>query len=97
MIECGLAVYATHMQRAQTFVDAFDAVARTNAKWAPFDEQKALVATVVSVLKPGKTNTVSLADNDWIGDETRDLPLLSTLIEFCRRLLPEESAAALAG
>jgi hypothetical protein len=97
VIECGRAVYAPHMQRAHTFVNAFDEAARKKAKWAPFDEQKALVATVVSVLKPGKTNTVSLADNDWIGEETRDLPLLSALIGFCRRLLPDESAAAGAG
>lgn len=93
VIECGRAVYAPHMQRAQTYVDAFDGAARKSAKWGPFDEQKALVATVASVLKPGKTNTVSLADNDWIGDETRDLPLLKALIGFCRDLLPDENAS----
>ena len=25
---------------------------------------------MVSVLKPGKTNTVSINDNDWISDQT---------------------------
>jgi len=69
-------------------VSAFAAEDRAQAKWAPFDEQKAIIASVVSLLKPGKTNTVSLADNLWIGAQTEHLPKLAELLRFLRELLP---------
>ena len=37
-----------------------------------FEINKAKVAAMVSVLKPGKTNTVSISDNDWFDAETID-------------------------
>ncbi|MDE5094501.1 MAG: hypothetical protein O4804_09785 [Trichodesmium sp. St11_bin5] len=72
LCECGEIVYSDYMERAKLYLDNFSQEERDSKplKWKPFDDKKALVATVVSVLKPGKTNTVSINDNDWISDQT---------------------------
>ncbi|MEO7327494.1 MAG: DUF3226 domain-containing protein [Minicystis sp.] len=88
VIECGGHVYPTHMERARRYVGEFAEEDRAHAKWAPFDEQKAVVASVASLLKPGKTNTASLADNLWIGDQTQHLSKLAGLLRFLRALVP---------
>src|SRR5262249_46704209 len=80
VIECGDHVYQTHLEQARRYVGAFTTEDRAQAKWSPFDEQKALIASVASLLKPGKTNTVSLADNLWIGAQTEHLPMLAALL-----------------
>ncbi len=60
-------------------------------KWKPFDQEKAIVATVTSVLKPGKTNQTSISDNDWICLETEQkIPELRNLTTFLRNLLDLE-------
>ncbi|MEH1915129.1 MAG: DUF3226 domain-containing protein [Nostoc sp.] len=56
-------------------------------KWKPFDQEKAIIATVVSVLKPGKTNQTSISDNHWIGAETSEIPVIQNLTTFFRGLL----------
>ena len=94
VLECGNRVYPGHLERAKGYVDGFDPEERKREKWAPFDEQKALIAAVASVLKPGKTNTATLADNDWISARTQDLPMLAALMRFLVELLSLESAAA---
>ncbi|MGK7902471.1 MAG: DUF3226 domain-containing protein [Hormoscilla sp.] len=61
---------------------------RKSLKWKPFDREKALIATIVSVLKPGKTNTVSLADNNWVSESTNmQVPTLASFVDFLRELL----------
>jgi hypothetical protein len=90
VIECGDHVYQTQMEQARRYVGDFPEVERAKAKWAPFDEQKAVVASVASLLKPGKTNTASLADNLWIGEQTQHLPKLAELLRFLRALVPAE-------
>lgn len=87
ILECGAVAYPNLLSRAQAYVGSFSADDRKGAKWAPYDEQKAIVASVASLLKPGKTNTVSLADNRWISDQTRGLPMLAALLTFSSALL----------
>ena len=54
----------------------------------PFGELMATIATVVSVFKPGKTNTVSISDNAWISSETQNqIPELRNLSNFLAQLL----------
>lgn len=90
VLECGDLVYAEHVERARRYVGDFAEPQRKQSKWAPFDEQKAVVAAVASLLKPGKTNTVSLADNEWISHKTEHLPKLAELLRFLRQLVPAE-------
>lgn len=92
VLECGDHVYAEHVERARRYVGDFGEGERKLSKWGPFDEQKAVVASVASLLKPGKTNTVTLADNEWIGKKTEHLPQLAELLRFLRELVPAEIA-----
>ncbi len=64
LCKCGEFAYRVHMQRAKDYINQFSS--QETKHWKPFDTEKATIATVVSVLKPGKTNTVSIADNEWI-------------------------------
>ena len=88
--DCGDLVYPEYMQRAREYVDKFSEEERKKKplKWKPFDQEKAIIATVVSVLKPGKTNQTSISDNSWISPETEaQIPAIQNLIKFFRNLL----------
>ncbi len=81
--------YPLHMAKARSYLDEFNA--EHKRKWKPFDDRKALIATVVSVLKPGKTNTVSIKDNDWISQDTlSNVPALENFVTFIKKLLDLE-------
>ncbi len=86
--ECGQIAYSAYMEKASSYLDGFSESERKSLKWKNFDRQKALVATVVSVLKPGKTNTTSIADNNWVSEQTQQqVPALANFIEFLSQLL----------
>lgn len=88
LCNCGKVVYPEYTQRAKTYLDEFSEEELESLKWGPFDSQKALVATVVSVLRPGKTNTVSIADNDWVSDRTqKEVPQMRKFVNFLQQLL----------
>ncbi|NEP76582.1 MAG: hypothetical protein F6K29_34575 [Okeania sp. SIO2G5] len=90
LCQCGAIAYPDSMEKAAEYLNYFSADKRREigAKWKPFDYEKAQVATVVSILKPGKTNTVSIADNKWVSEETLDrIPALKQLNVFLRELL----------
>ena len=94
VIECGGHAYPAHVERARRYVDEFIAGDPASArKWDPFDEQKAVIASVASLLRPGKTNAVTIEDNRWISDETKHLPMLAELLRFLRALIPGEPAS----
>jgi hypothetical protein len=88
ILECGEVVYPELVERARQYVSAFGEGERKRAKWRPFSEPKAVVASVSSLLKPGKTNTSSISDNRWIGEETRSSPKLAALLAFLFQLMP---------
>jgi len=53
-----------------------------------FTREKALVACIVGVLKPGKSNTASIADDKWVSEKTlREIDDILSLFEFVKRLL----------
>ncbi len=86
LIECGNIVYPELIESATNYINIIpDEYKR---KWKPFDEEKALIATIVSILKPGKTNTVSIADNKWISEETqKEVINLHNFVRFMNSLL----------
>jgi hypothetical protein len=86
VLECGDAVYAAHLERGREFVRGFSDAERQ--AWDPFDEQKAIVAAVASLLRPGKSNAVTIEDNLWISEQTRNLPKLAGLLAFLQALVP---------
>jgi len=88
LCECGQIAYPVYMEKASSYLNEFSESDRKSLKWKNFDPEKALVATVVSVLKPGKTNTTSIADNNWVSEQTQQqVPALANFIEFLRQLL----------
>lgn len=88
LCKCGEAVYPDYMQRALSYIEKFSEEEVKALKWKPFDKDKAIVATVASVLKPGKTNTVSISDNKWVCQKTLEsIPEMSLIVDFLRRLL----------
>lgn len=91
LLECGEVAYPDLLPRARAYVDMFESDDRRRANWAPYDQQKAEVAAVVSLLKPGKTNTASIADNEWVGKQTRHIPVLAALLAFAGSLLDSSS------
>ena len=85
---CGDLVYPEYMQRAKEYIDRFSEEERKKKlKWKPFDQQKAIIATVASVLQPGMTNTVTIKCDDWISIETAEIPAIKNFTEFLRNLL----------
>ncbi|MEG3910320.1 hypothetical protein QT979_20860 [Microcoleus sp. w2-18bC1] len=88
LCECGQIAYPAYMEKASSYLNEFSESERKSLKWKNFDREKALVATVVSVLKPGKTNTTSIADNNWVSEQTQQqVPALANFIEFLSQLL----------
>jgi hypothetical protein len=91
---CGEVAYPEYMIRAKSYVNQFSLEEMKQMNWKPFDKEKAIVATVVSVLKPGKTNTTSIKDNKWISAETeQQIPDLQNLINFLKNLLNLDTSA----
>jgi hypothetical protein len=86
---CGELVYPEYMQRAKEYIDKFSEEERKEKplEWKPFDQQKAIIATVASVLQPGATNTVTIMRDDWISIETEEIPAIKNFTEFLRNLL----------
>ncbi|MCW6051582.1 hypothetical protein K4039_16175 [Lyngbya sp. CCAP 1446/10] len=88
LCECGQIAYPAYMEKASSYLNEFSELEIKALKWKNFDRQKALVATVVSVLKPGKTNTTSIADNNWVSQQTQqEVPALANFIKFLIELL----------
>ena len=88
LCSCGEIAYPAYMEKASSYLDEFSEEEKKSLKWKNFDREKALVATVVSVLKPGKTNTTSIADNNWVSAQTQQqVPALANFIEFLSQLL----------
>ncbi|MCM1983210.1 hypothetical protein QQ91_0010290 [Lyngbya confervoides BDU141951] len=85
---CGEVAYPVYMERAKSYISQFSEEEVRQIGWKPFDKEKATVATIASILKPGKTNTVSIADNAWISTQTEQLvSSLQNLTIFLRKLL----------
>lgn len=89
---CGDVAYPQFMERAELYISQFSDEEVRQIGWKPFDREKAKVATVTSVLKPGKTNTASIADNAWVSSHTeQQVSGLQNLMTFLRRLLSIEA------
>lgn len=85
---CGEVAYPVYMERAKSYISQFSEEEVKQIGWKPFDKEKATVATIVSILKPGKTNTASISDNAWVSTRAEQQILsLKNLTIFLRKLL----------
>lgn len=86
LLECASVVYPDHRNGAERFLDGLGSQHTNHLR--TFTREKAVVACVVGVLKPGKTNTASIADNNWISEQTiTDVTEVSALRNFIKSLL----------
>lgn len=93
LYHCGKSAYPEFMQRAESYIAQFSQEEIQGIGWKPFDREKAIIATVASVLKPGKTNTVSITDNNWVCSETvAAIPELNSITSFLNELLAVKTA-----
>lgn len=91
--DCGNAMYPDLMQGAARFVDSVDVktLTRKDAQLIkkPFGRQKATVACVADILKPGMAIQTSIDQNRWICDQTASLPRIAPLFNFLSDLVGE--------
>ena len=75
-----------HKVGAVQFLDGLNIAHKSH--WGPFDREKAMVATIVSVLKPGASNTPSIGQDRWVCEETvNGVTEVALLSEFLKDLL----------
>jgi Protein of unknown function (DUF3226) len=93
LLECANVHYAGLVQEARTFVARIrpDDPAFTREDMEelrkPAGLQKATVASVVSVLKPGRNLQVSLQDNRWLEGAALNLARIARVQQFLQELL----------
>ncbi len=90
LYQCGIVAYPKCIEKAENYVNSFTEEERWNLKikWKPFDKDKAIIASVASVFKPGFTNTVSIKANKWISEETyNQVDDLKQFVDFLKDLL----------
>jgi hypothetical protein len=85
LLECASITYSDLLEEASKYIDNINQ--NYKEKWRPFDNLKAKVGCIANVLKPGKSNQVSIQDNDWICSKTEANPSLSMLKNFIEELL----------
>lgn len=87
LIECAAVVYSDHRKGAEKFIAELDEQ-HTRHLQKPHLKEKAIVACIASILKPGATNTASIAQNNWISSETLTKVVdVASLYAFLKNLL----------
>ena len=93
LLACGQSSYPVLMNGSRTHVAAMAqhvaalSIDEKKDFVKPAGPNKATIATVASLLKPGKSVAVSIQDNAWISPTTLALPVLQPTITFLRDLL----------
>ena len=92
LLECGEAAYPSLFPTAHAHVQQALQDSSLSAKDLedlnkPAGPHKAVIATVASVLRPGKSIQVSLQDNNWLRGATLALPRIKAVQDFLVALL----------
>jgi len=85
LAECASVVYPDHKKGATQFINDLDGKHTKHLNLAAKD--KTVVACIVSILKPGSTNTSSIAKDDWICGQTIDHKDVASFYLFLKDLL----------
>ncbi len=93
LLECAKQVYPSLYTGAEKFInevnlDSAEFVASDKKYFKkPAGSNKAIVGSIVNVLRPSKTIQVSLSDNRWISQATQNLPEIQAIRLFLANLL----------
>jgi hypothetical protein len=91
LVQCAEIAYPSLLARANTFVQGVDANSLTRDDKKEFEKpagrNKAIVSSISSILKPGKTIQVSIQDNRWLKDDALNLPRVKAVQTFLAELL----------
>lgn len=88
LLDCAAVMYPRHKQAVEQFLIGL--VADEGHPWQnhPFALEKSLVASIVSILRPGSSNTTSIALDSWVCEQSvLEVPSVAYLKEFLERLL----------
>lgn len=84
--KCGQLAYSELLASAETHVNV--ASPHMKAVWKPYDREKALISSVISVIRPSKASTSSYKEDMWITQTTiTQVPELKKLVDFLQRLI----------
>lgn len=91
LLECAKLNYPDLLASAKIYINNFDRTKLLKKDLEDFNkptgQDKAIISTISSVLKPGKAIQVSIQDNRWIAQNTLQLPNLVLLKQFINDLL----------
>lgn len=82
LLACAGIVYADLKNGAENYISHIPAQQKTHWDRLKRDEKKALVGCITNILKPGKTNQASIADDDWVSQATLTVPEIASLLQF---------------
>jgi hypothetical protein len=86
LVDCAAIIYPDHLAGAVQFLGGLKA--DYTSHWRPYSREKATVATIVSVLKPGAANAASISQNAWICTKTvNEIAEVALLGNFLKELL----------
>lgn len=83
--DCASIAYPDHKKGALQFIDDLDEIHTKDLVFTKKD--KALVACITSIIRPGATNTSSISQDKWISEKTIHQEDVALLYRFLRDLL----------
>lgn len=91
LMECAKINYPDLLQSAIEYIEEFDRTKLTAKELKEFNKlagkNKAIISSMSSILKPGKAIQVSLQDNQWINQNSLELPSIILLQKFINDLI----------
>jgi len=90
LLNCAEIEYTDLLSLSNDYIEEIGSTYK--AKWSRSDDKKVLIGWITNVLKPGKSNQVSINDNNWISKRTiSTLDSLNNLAEFIFTFINAES------
>lgn len=85
LLSCAGVVYPDLKKGTEAYLSSVNE--QWKARWQPADGKKATVGCISNILKPGKANQVSIADNDWVSPSTLHVSQVDAFRRFLEKLL----------
>ncbi|HET8911655.1 MAG TPA: DUF3226 domain-containing protein [Ktedonobacteraceae bacterium] len=88
LLECAAIIYPRHKQAVEQFLTSMAEHEDHPSLIPPSALEKALVASIVSILRPGSSNTTSIALDNWVCERSvQEVPGVARLKQFLEQLL----------